>query len=99
MLPYISLAVLIATIAIAYKTNINAGIIGIFFAFILGNYGAGLTSKQIIAGFPTSTIFTLIGMTFLFSIAKSNGTLDKIARSIAKLARGNRKIIPFLFCQ
>ena len=97
MLPYLSLAVLIAAIVIAYRTNINTGIIGILLAFLLGTFGAGLTGKQIIAGFPTSTIFTLMGMTFLFSIAKCNGTLDKMARFIASLARGKRRIIPVIF--
>ena len=97
MLPYISLAVLIAAIVIAYRTNINTGIIGILLAFLLGTFGAGLTGKEIVSGFPTSTIFTLMGMTFLFSIAKSNGTLDKMARSIASLAHGKRRIIPLIF--
>ncbi|MBB6215662.1 Na+/H+ antiporter NhaD/arsenite permease-like protein [Anaerosolibacter carboniphilus] len=51
----------------------------------------------LIAGWNTSLFFILVGMTFLFAIAKVNGTLELLARKAAYMAGGNRKLIPILF--
>ncbi|MFZ5968167.1 MAG: SLC13 family permease [Bacillota bacterium] len=58
---------------------------------------AAAKGKALVAGFNTSLFFILVGMTFLFSIAKVNGTLELLARKSAHLAKGNRKLIPILF--
>jgi len=94
---YISILVLILTIAVAYFSGISAGVLGIAFAFIFGKFCVGLSAKEIISGFPTSTIFTLMGMTFLFSIARENGTLSNVAQTITKLAKGKPFVLVILF--
>ena len=40
------------------------------------------------AGFPVTLFLTLAGVTLLFSIAETNGTLDCLARRAIQLARG-----------
>ena len=57
----------------------------------------GMSSKEVIAGFPTSLVFTLLGIMFIFGIATSNGTLDKIAELITNLAGSRVKLIPYVF--
>jgi Na+/H+ antiporter NhaD/arsenite permease-like protein len=49
------------------------------------------------AGFPVSLFLTLAGVTLLFSIAETNGTLEGLAHRSIKLARGNARVIPLLF--
>lgn len=93
----ITLLSLVVTIAIGYFFNVNTGILGIGMAFLMGQFVVGLTGKEIIAGFPTSTFVTLLAMTFLFSIAKVNGTLETIALKIVQLAKGKSKLLPFIF--
>lgn len=94
---YITLIILVIAILVGYFRNVNTGLVGILFAFFVGIYFIKMSPKEVIAGFPTSTIFTLMGMTFLFSVAKVNRTLENVALSIARLARGNTKLIPVLF--
>ena len=94
---YISIFVLIITIIVSYFTGINAGIVGISFAYLFGRFCVGLSVKEITSGFPVSTAFALMGMTFLFGIARENGTLTNIAHTIIKLADGKTMRIPFLF--
>ncbi|NBI07514.1 SLC13 family permease [Senegalia massiliensis] len=58
---------------------------------------AAAKGKPLIAGFSTKLFLILVGMTFLFSIARVNGTLELLARKSSHLAKGNRKLIPILF--
>ncbi|MBQ5953362.1 MAG: hypothetical protein IJL47_04895 [Lachnospiraceae bacterium] len=94
---YISIIILVITIIVSYFSGINAGIVGISFAYLFGRFCVGLSVKEIVAGFPVSTAFALMGMTFLFGIARENGTLTNIAHTIIRLARGKTIRIPFLF--
>lgn len=93
----ISLIALLICIVLAFVKKINAGILAIPLAFIVGVYLVGMKDKEVISGFPTSLVFTLLGIMFLFGIATSNGTLDKIALYISDLAGSRVKLIPFLF--
>lgn len=103
----VSLLILILAIFIGFKRGVNTGLVSIAFAYILGFFvmtedmglmsGAAAKGKPLIAGFSTSLFLILVGMTFLFSIARVNGTLELLARKSSHLAKGNRKLIPLLF--
>ncbi len=96
-LPLISLLALLIAILISCFTRLNAGLLSIAFAFIIGLLPGGVKLPEIIAGFPTSMFLTLVGITLLFSQARVNGTLDKVAKLALKLARGNAGVIPITF--
>lgn len=96
-LEFIAFMGLVLSIFIGFKKKINTGIVSIFFAFILGKIILGMSEKDIIKGWPTNLFFILLGMTFLFSIAKVNGTLELVSKKICILARGNRKLLPIIF--
>lgn len=93
----VSLIALLVCIVVAFIKKINAGILAIPLAFIVGVYMMGMSSKEVIAGFPTSLVFTLLGIMFIFGIATSNGTLGKIAELITNLAGSRVKLIPYVF--
>ena len=93
----VSLIALLVCIVVAFIKKINAGILAIPLAFIVGVYMMGMSSKEVIAGFPTSLVFTLLGIMFIYGIATSNGTLDKIAELITNLAGSRVKLIPYVF--
>lgn len=93
----IALLSLVVTIAIGYFFDVNTGLLGMAMAFIVGQFVVGLAAKEIIGGFPTSTFVTLLAMTFLFSIAKENGTMETIALKIIGVVKGKSKLLPFVF--
>lgn len=93
----VSLIALLVCIVVAFIKKINAGILAIPLAFIVGVYMMGMSSNEVIAGFPTSLVFTLLGIMFILGIATSNGTLDKIAELITNLAGSRVKLIPYVF--
>ena len=51
------------------------GVLGIVAAFIVGT-AMGVSEDDIFAGFPGDLFVILVGVTYLFAIASSNGTVD-----------------------
>ena len=78
------------------SSRINVGWLALAFAWLIGVYQAGLRPDAVMAGFPVTLFLTLAGVTLLFSIAETNGTLDRLARRAIQLARGSRRVIPVL---
>ena len=76
----LSLITLVIAIIISIWKNINLGIMSLGLAYIIGHLIGGMKVKELVSGYPSSLLITLVGVTFLFGIAQSNGTLDKITK-------------------
>jgi di/tricarboxylate transporter len=92
-----SLGALILAIIVSCFSPINVGFLAIALAFLIGHVLADLKVAAIVAAFPAGLFLTLTGVTLLFSQARVNGTLDKLALYSVRLARGNRGAIPIIF--
>lgn len=97
----LSLFSLAVAIIISGYSRINLGIICIGFAFIIGRFFAGFDMAEIyVKGFPLNLFFLLLGTTLFSSIAKQNGTYGVLAKQLAFLSNGNRRLgclIIFIF--
>ena len=96
-LPVISLLALAVAVTLSCTTKIDVGSRGMVLAWIIGVYLAGRPFNEIAAGFPTGLFLTLVGVTLLFTQAKVNGTLDKIAHRAVRSCRGSLPLIPVMF--
>ena len=92
----ISIVALVAIFAIATALPINMGALAFVAAFLVGTLSVGLTTDDIIAGFPGGLVLTLIGVTYLFAIAQNNGTVDLLVRGAVKLVAGRVAFIPWV---
>jgi di/tricarboxylate transporter len=93
----LALLALVVAIGLSMTTRVNVGLLAIALAWMIGVYAAYMKAETVIAGFPSNLFITLAGVTFLFAIAKSNGTLDLLAQRAARLLRGNAGLLPILF--
>ena len=93
----LSLIALAIAVTLSCTTKINVGILSLVLAWIIGVYLAGRPFNEVIAGFPTGLFLTLVGVTLLFTQAKVNGTLDKIAHRAVQSCRGSLPLIPVMF--
>ena len=59
---------------------------------VLAEHGRG----DILAGVSGDLVLTLIGVTYLFAIARNNGTVDLIVRSAVKAVGGRVALIPWV---
>ncbi len=97
MIEIISLLAIVLAIAIGFWKNINVGLIAIVFSLFLGYYAGGIPIKEIIGYWPLSLFFTTFGITLLFSIAKLNGTLEKLSIFMIYQSKGKKILIPIIF--
>ncbi len=93
----IALAIFIAVFAIAAIRNVNIGIVMFPVACVVGLWLADLSLTEVIGEFPLSILVLLVGVTYFFGIAHSNGTIDWLIQ--AALSRvGNRDaLFPAVF--
>lgn len=91
--------ILVASIALAvvlgYKTNINTGFFCIAFAFLIGCFGLGISTKSLIGFWPTSTMFVILSVSLFYNFAAVNGTLEKLSSSLLYACRSFPGLLPF----
>jgi di/tricarboxylate transporter len=92
----VTILALIVIFAIATFLPINMGALAFTAAFLVGTLSLGLTTDDILAGFPSELVLTLIGVTYLFAIAQNNGTVDLLVRTAVRLVRGHVAAIPWI---
>ena len=91
----ITILALVVIFAIATFLPINMGALAFVAAFLVGTLSVGLSTDEILAGFPSELVLTLIGVTYLFAIAQNNGTVDLLVRGAVKLVGGHVAAIPW----
>ena len=93
---WVSILALVALFVIGTLLPINMGALAYVAAWLVGMYALDLDEKEILAGVSGDLILTLIGVTYLFAIAKNNGTVDLIVRSAVKAVGGRVALIPWV---
>ena len=92
-------AAIIFAIALAiflgYKTKINTGLFCIVFAYIIGCFVMGLKPKQVIAYWPTNTMFVILSVSLFYNFAAINGTLEKMSGSLLYMCRKFPGLLPY----
>jgi di/tricarboxylate transporter len=92
----VSIIALVVIFAIATVLPINMGALAFVAAFVVGTLSVGLTTDEILAGFPAELVLTLIGVTYLFAIAQNNGTVDLLVRGAVRMVGGHVAAIPWV---
>jgi di/tricarboxylate transporter len=93
----VAVAGLVAIFAIAMWRSLNMGAVALVAAFVIGVGYFHVGPAEIAEGFPGSLFVTLLGVTYLFGIARANGTVDAIVGSAVGLVRGRVALIPWIF--
>ena len=73
----------------------NVGVLAFALAWIFGLVGGG-GSDLVVKAFPAQLFVTLAGVTLLFALAESNGTLERVATAALRLARGDARALPVI---
>ncbi|WP_031476103.1 SLC13 family permease [Streptomyces bicolor] len=92
----ISILVLVVVFVIATTRSINMGALAFAAAFGVGTLVADLDADGIFAGFPGDLFVVLVGVTYLFAIARANGTTDWLVHASIRLVRGRVALIPWV---
>jgi di/tricarboxylate transporter len=92
----ISILVLVVVFVIATTRSINMGALAFAAAFGVGTLVADLETDDIFEGFPGSLFVVLVGVTFLFAIARANGTTDWLVHTAIRLVGGRIVVMPWV---
>src|SRR5688572_32234828 len=92
----ISLLVLVLIFVIGTTMPVNMGVLGIVAAFVVGT-AMGVSEDDIFLGFPGDLFIILVGVTYLFGIASSNGTVNWLVHASVRAVGGRVAAIPWVF--
>lgn len=91
----LSLLFLLLAILLGFVRKMNTGLLCIAFALVLGRM-SGISDAAIMKGFNASLFIMLLGVTYLFSMAQINGSLDLLAQKVIALAGRRVYLIPVI---
>lgn len=103
----LTILVLAAIFVVATVLPINLGTLALVGAFGVGTLAVGLTVDEILfgvigdgevtGGFPADIFVLLVGLTYLFALAQSNGTVDLVVDRSMRLVQGRLALAPWIF--
>jgi di/tricarboxylate transporter len=93
----LSSLILVAIFVIATTMGIHMGALAITAAFIIGVFVVDLEADEVADFFPGDLFIILAGVTFLFAIARANGTIDYLVRAAVSSVGGRLALIPWVF--
>ncbi|MFK4359052.1 MAG: SLC13 family permease [Rhodococcus qingshengii] len=91
----IALSVLVLVFVISTVRSVNMGALALVAAFVVGTLVFTVDTSEILDGFPASLFVILVGVTYLFALARNNGTVDWIIHAAVRAVRGRVALVPW----
>ena len=89
-------ALTIVVIISCVNEDLHVGFLSVGFAIIVGGMWGGMTGARVMGLFPTGLFMILVGVTFLFGMAQTNGTMEKLTAYSVRICKGNTAIVPLI---
>ena len=93
-MPTFAIAIFAAVFAIATLRNIHLGVLMIPAACAVGVWLAGMSLRDVVAGFPINILILVAGVTYSFGIAQANGTIDRLIQKVLAAVGSRRGLLP-----
>lgn len=90
----IALIVLVAVFAISAIRNVHMGALALVAACVIGVLLVGESLDDVLGGFPVDALLILLGITYLFGIARAVGTIDWLVDRSVRLIGDRVALIP-----
>jgi di/tricarboxylate transporter len=92
-----SILVLVVVFLLATLLPVNMGALAFVALFVFGGLVVGEeVPDEVLADFPADLFIILVGVTYLFAIAKNNGTVDWLVQAAVRMVRGRVALIPWV---
>jgi di/tricarboxylate transporter len=92
----ISILVLALVFLVATVLPVHMGALALVAAFIVGPQLLDEDLDTVLSGFPADLFVILVGVTYLFALAKENGTVDWLVEKAVQSVRGRVALIPWV---
>jgi di/tricarboxylate transporter len=91
----IALVVLVLVFLIASVRSVNMGALALVAAAVVGATVYDVGPAAVLDGFPGNLFVILVGVTYLFALAKNNGTVDWIVHAAVRAVGGRVALVPW----
>ncbi len=91
----IALIVLVLVFLIASVRSVNMGALALVAAAVVGATVYDVGPAAVLDGFPGNLFVILVGVTYLFALAKNNGTVDWIVHAAVRAVGGRVALVPW----
>jgi di/tricarboxylate transporter len=89
-------ALTVVVVISCVNEDLHVGFLSIGFAIIVGGMWGGITGAKVMSLFPVGLFMILAGVTFLFGMAQTNGTMEKLTAYSVRICKGNTAIVPLI---
>ncbi len=96
-MPTLAISIFVAVFAIATFRNIHLGVLMLPAAAAVGVWLAGMSLRDVIAGFPVNILVLVAGVTYFFGIAQGNGTIDRVIQKLLAAVGARSRLLPYVF--
>ncbi|MEV0699845.1 SLC13 family permease [Saccharopolyspora sp. NPDC050389] len=93
----LALLVLAVAFLIATVRPVHMGVLALAAALGVGTTLGGASLDDVLSGFPVDIMLLLLGVTYLFGIARSNGALDWMIDRLVRATGDRVALLPALF--
>jgi di/tricarboxylate transporter len=90
------LALAIVVVISCINEDLNVGFISVAFAIVVGGIWVGMNAVKVMNTFPLGLFMILVGVTFLFALASTNGTMEKLAAYSLRACGGQTAWLPLI---
>ena len=90
------LALAIVVILSCINEDLNVGFLSIASAIVVGGVWVDLNAAKVMNSFPLGLFMILVGVTFLFALASTNGTMEKLAAYALRACGGQPAWVPLI---
>ena len=90
------LALAIVVIISCVNEDLNVGFLSIAIGIIVGGIWVDLNGVKVMNTFPLGLFMILVGVTFLFDMAPTNGTMDKVSSHAIRACGGKTALLPLI---
>ncbi len=95
--PIGALVIFVAVFALATLRGVHLGLLTFVAACLVGPALAGMTLREVMAGFPVGILILMAGVTYFFGIAQLNGTIDRVMGAMLARTGGRPTVVPLVF--
>ena len=87
---------LVLVFVVGTARPVNLGALALVMTYLVGTFAVGEGVRDMYGAFPVDLLVLLVGVTYLFGVAASNGTVEHIVEGAARVVQGRRALIPWI---
>ena len=92
----LGIVIFVALFVTATVTPVNMGLLALVAAYVFGVFAGGMNPKDVAKAMPADLFVTLVGVTYLFQAAQTNGAIGRMIGAATRAVGGRKALLPWM---